>query len=151
MKRFLLMIAIICMSTFAYSKGRMQVVINYTNGIYRGVLYERIIIVEEDFLKDKPRYEGRFMDDFQEYFEGVAYIADEINASDDIVIIDILQVNSKGYVKADVTFGDNSVQLVGKGGVFGTFLNLFGDGMESLGRETALWLNTVCPPAVSNR
>ena len=144
------MIAIICMTTFAYSKGRMQVVINYTNGIYRGVLYERIIIDEEDFLKDKPRYEGRFMDDFQKYFEGVAYFADEINASDDIVIIDILQVNSKGYVKADVTFGDNSIQLVGKGGVFGTFLNLFGDGMKSLGREAALWLNSIMIPSTSN-
>lgn len=110
------MFAIICMSTFAYSKGRMQVVINYTNGIYRGVLYERIIVDEEDFLKDKPRYEGRFMDDFQKYFVGVAYFADEVNASDDIVTIDILQVTSKGYSWARSSvcrYGQGTIPIFG--------------------------------------
>lgn len=90
------------------------------------------------------------MDDFQKYFAGVAYFADEVNASDDVVTIDILQVTSKGYVTADVTFGDKSIQLVGKGGVFGTFLNLLGDGMKSLGRDAALWLNSIMTPSTSN-
>lgn len=147
MKKFLLLFAIVCMSVVASAKGKMQVVVDYKDGVYRGFLYERIIVDEEDFLKDKPRYEGRFMDAFLAYYTGVAYFPTEVNESEDKVTISILKVTKKGDVTAEVTYGDQTTTLTGKGGVFGSFLNLFGDGMNSLGKNVALWLNTVLLPA----
>lgn len=147
MKKMVLLLALLCLSTLAFPKGRMQVTIDYTNGVYRGFLYDGIIMVEEDFLKDKPRYEGRFLDEFLQYFSGIAYFPTEIDESDDIVSISILNVSKKGDVTAQVTYGDQTIKMQGKGGVFGSFLNLFGDGMNSLGKNVALWLNSIILPA----
>ena len=150
MKKIALLFCLICLCTLTFAEGRMQVMIDYSNGIYRGLLYDRIIVDEPDFIKDKPRYETRFMNEFQDNYNGAAYLTEEIDETDDIVTIRIIKVSPKGYVTADVFYGNKIIRMEGKGGVFGTFLNLFGDGMQSLGRDIALWLNTICSPTVSN-
>lgn len=150
MKKMVFLFCLICLCTLTFAEGRMQVMIDYSNGIYRGLLYDRIIVDEPDFIKDKPRYEARFMNEFQDNYNGAAYLTEEIDETDDIVTVRIIKVSPKGYVTADVLYDNKIVRMEGKGGVFGTFLNLFGDGMRSLGRDIALWLNTVSAPTDSN-
>lgn len=60
MKKVLLSIIALLCSIVAFSENRLQIVIDYKNGIYQGYTYDKIIVEEKDFLKDKHRYEGRF-------------------------------------------------------------------------------------------
>lgn len=142
---------LIAFAVSSHAVNRIQITFDYTKGIYKGLTYKQILSQEYDFNKDQPRYEGRFFDELFEAYSGIAYKPDSVDNSEPVVHVVILKVSSKGDILAEIACGDKSTILEGKGGVFGTFLNLFGDGMQSLGRNVALWLNTVCPPAVSNR
>lgn len=137
MKKKMLLAIALMLSSVGFGVNRIQVVINYGNGIYNGYTYDRILMEEEDFLKDKARYEGRFFEGLMESYPGVAYAPDSISQSEPIAYVEIVKVTKKGNVTAEVTCGDKKEVLQGKGGVFGTFMNLFGDGMESLGRSLA--------------
>lgn len=140
MKKIILpLIAILCCIS-ASSANRLQIVIDYKNGIYQGYTYDKIIVEEKDFLKDKHRYEGRFYEEFQNNYKGVAYIPDVVNEDEPVLKIEILQVTRKGDLQANVIYGDQTTTMRAKGGTFGTFLNLFGDGMEHLGKQVGKWM-----------
>ncbi len=140
MKNVLLSIIALLCSVAAFSGNRLQIVIDYSEGIYKGYTYNKIVVEEPDFLKDKHRYEGRFYEGFQENYKGVAYFPEEIREDEPVLKIAILQVTRKGNIVAEVTYGDKTTTMESKGGTFGTFLNLFGDGMEHLGAPVAQWL-----------
>lgn len=140
MKRILIFAVTLILSAVGFGVNRIQVVINYENGIYKGLTYKQIVVYEEDFLRDKDRYEGRFLEGLSDTYPGVAYAPGSINQSEPVAYVEILKVTKKGDVTAEVTYGDKKEILQGKGGVFGTFLNLFGDGMERLGRNLSYLL-----------
>ena len=118
----------------------MQIVFEYKDGIYQGYTYDKIIQVEKDFLKDKHRYEGRFHEEFTENYKGVVYIPDSVNEDEPMLRIEILQVTRKGDLQANVIYGDKTTTMQADGGTFGTFLNLFGDGMQHLGKQVGKWM-----------
>lgn len=140
MKKVLLSIIALLCSIVAFSENRLQIVIDYKNGIYQGYTYDKIIMEEKDFLKDKHRYEGRFYEEFQNNYKGVAYIPDVVNEDEPVLKIEILQVTRKGDLQANVIYGDQTTTVQAEGGTFGTFLNLFGDGMEHLGKQVGKWM-----------
>ncbi len=141
-KVYLFMMALLC-SFSAFSANRLQFVIDYKNGIYQGYTYDKIIVEEKDFLKDKHRYEGRFYEEFQNNYKGVAYIPEVVNEDEPVLKIEILQVTRKGDLQANVIYGNQTTTMQAEGGTFGTFLNLFGDGMEHLGKQVGKWMKKV--------
>ncbi len=59
-----------------------------------------------------------------------------------VIVVKVLSVASDGWTIADATFTTpygvaTFTNLVGKGGRFGSFVNLMGDGFESIGEELA--------------
>lgn len=143
MKKLLLMAALIAAACSLQARERIQLVFDYQDGIYQGYTYATIQQMEEDFLKDQLRYEGRFRDGLANEFTGLIYTPDEINPEEPILLVKILQVDRKGTVLAEVSFKEKTVDFKGKGGVFGSWLNLFGDGMKSLGENIGIWLRQV--------
>lgn len=140
MKKVLLSIIALLCSIVAFSENRLQIVIDYKNGIYQGYTYDKIIVEEKDFLKDRHRYEGRFYEEFQNNYKGVAYMPDVVNEDEPVLKIEILQVTRKGDLQANVIYGDQTTTMQAEGGTFGTFLNLFGNGMEHLGKQVGKWM-----------
>ena len=140
MKKVLLSIIALLCSIVAFSENRLQIVIDYKNGIYQGYTYDKIIVEEKDFLKDKHRYEGRFYEEFQNNYKGVSYMPEVVNEDEPVLKIEILQVTRKGDLQANVIYGDQTTTVQAEGGTFGTFLNLFGDGMEHLGKQVGKWM-----------
>lgn len=125
-------------------------VINYDNGVYIGKTIEGIAEYEPDWYKDQPRYEGRFFEGFEKKLNKrkidkicLLVSSDKYDATTKaalVVKINIHSVDTNGNTKAVVEFicadeTSKSIVMHGKGGVFGTWLNLFGDGMESLGEN----------------
>lgn len=147
MKKVVLLACCVMLTSICFSINRIQVVINYQGGVYRGATYGRIIAEERDFLKDKPHYEGRFFEGLTDVYACIAYAPDTINPNEPVAYLDILQVTNKGNILAEVTYDGKKEELNAKGGVFGSFLNLMGDGMASLGKALGAWLNTL--PAAS--
>jgi len=133
----------------AFAAERVQVVFDYTQGIYRGLTYEGIVVDEPDFQKDAPRYEARFFSSFLDNFGGAAYRQDgEIRSDEALLTVRVVKVQRKGDTTAELVYttADGQQQtttITGDGGVFGSFLNLFGDGMRSVGEAAAKWLNQV--------
>lgn len=128
----------------------IMVVINYENGVYIGRTIEGIAEYEPDWYKDQPRYEGRFIKGFDE--KRIKRKIDKIcllvtpdkydaNAKAALVVkVNIHSVDTNGNTTAIVEFvgadeTPKTIVMRGKGGTFGTWLNLFGDGMESLGED----------------
>lgn len=129
------------------------IVFNYENGIYRGVFENEVVSSEGDWYIDRPRYERRFLNEFNEIIGksrtpkmGIVCTPEYLTELGDvsavpIVKIEILTVDDKGNLTANVIIEntkDSEKFLSPKlfkcsGGVFGTWLNLFGDGMEALG------------------
>lgn len=140
MKKVLLSIIALLCSIVAFSENRLQIVIDYKNGIYQGYTYDKIIVEEKDFLKDRHRYEGRFYEEFQNNYKGVSYMPEVVNEDEPVLKIEILQVTRKGDLQANVIYGDQTTTMQAEGGTFGTFLNLFGDGMEHLGKQVGKWM-----------
>lgn len=140
MKKVLLSIIALLCSIVAFSENRLQIVIDYKNGIYQGYTYDKIIVEEKDFLKDRHRYEGRFYEEFQNNYKGVSYMPEVVNEDEPVLKIEILQVTRKGDLQANVIYGDQTITMQAEGGTFGTFLNLFGDGMEHLGKQVGKWM-----------
>jgi len=133
---FILFFAVVA---FNVQAQRLQVTVDYTQGIYNGYTYEKILMAESDFTKDQPRYEGKFAEALAKTYYDVIFIGE--NAEDADVRVTILQVGKKGDLKADVEYNGQTFRLTGKGGTFGTWLNLFGDGMKSLGENLGANLN----------
>lgn len=139
MKKILLFFALLLSVTL--SAQRIQIVLDYEDGIYRGLTYTSIIQDEEDFIKDQPRYEDNFFSALFKHYKGIAYKPESVRDDEPIALVKIQQVTPKGDTKAAIEYNGETTYLTGKGGVFGSFLNLFGDGMESLGKELAKYLN----------
>lgn len=139
-KIFTTIVLAIMFAGLSLAENRVQIVIDYTQGIYQGMTYEQIIVDEEDFIKDRPRYEGEFFEGIQKTYSGTAYRPDAINPSEPLISIKIIKVSYAGNVKAEVTYGEKTATLKGRGGAVGTFLNLFGDGMKRLGKSVGNWL-----------
>lgn len=124
-------------------------VINYEDGVYIGRTIEGIAEYEPDWYKDQPRYEGRFLEGFEKKLVKrkinkicLLVSPDEYDATANaalVVKINIHSVDTHGNTKAIVEFSadetSKTIVMRGEGGVFGTWLNLFGDGMESLGEN----------------
>jgi hypothetical protein len=124
------------------------VVMNYDNGVYMGRTAEEIAEYEPDWYKDQPCYENRFYKGFEErlHKRKIDKLCRLISAEDIqdienaayVIQVNIHSVDTNGNTAAivDFKFADTnalSVVIRGEGGVFGTWLNLFGDGMQSLG------------------
>lgn len=141
-KTLLLLFALMTAVMAQAGINKVRIEIDYQQGVYYGHTFEDIVVLEEDFLNDQMRYESRFMDGMEKSFAGAALISDEPREGFETVHITILNVNSKGRLTAEVRCG-NLIETFSnlKGGTFGTWINLFGDGMESLGRAVGLWLN----------
>lgn len=134
----------------------ITVVINYENGVYMGKTIEGIAEYEQDWYKDQPRYEGRFIKGFDEKLtkrkiDKICLLLspdkyDETIKPALLVKVNIHSVDTNGNTKAVVEFvGANetpkTIVMRGEGGVFGTWLNLFGDGMESLGENIVEYIH----------
>ena len=160
MKKFLLpflLMLFVSQTSFSQNYEHCIVfVINYQNGIYLGRTAEGIAEYEQDWYKDRPRYEGRFHKGVEEKL--IKRKIDKIcllispdkyideNNSPLVVKVDINSVDSNGNTAAIVEFKNShgvnqSVVIRGEGGVFGTWLNLFGDGMESLGEKIVEYIH----------
>ena len=83
---------------------------------------------------------------FNRSFQNV-YFSSITEGRDYLVTLILRQVSKQGDAVADVTIetpeGQNAVILTlkGAGGRYGSFINLMGDGMESLGYELAKRMN----------
>lgn len=147
MKKLLFLLAILA-GTTAMAQRQIQLTIDYTQGIYDGRTYRGIQEAEDDFLKDQPRYESRLMEGLSDHLTtDVVFWPDSVDADKPELHILIIAVDRKGNIKAQATLtqGTDSRSFSttsAKGGVFGSWLNLFGDGMHSLGKQLAAWLNT---------
>ena len=124
--------------------------IEYKNGVYKGKLEAELALDEEDWYIDRSRYESRFYNNLSERLKKIrinkpilvrtpeqfAEIEDLYNYG---IIVDIKSVDGKGNVYAHVTLINKKSNIKetklinAEGGTFGTWLNLFGDGMASLG------------------
>ena len=139
----------LCQVQFAQNYEHcITVVINYENGVYIGRTLEGIAEYEPDWYKDQPRYEGRFIEGFEKKLNKRKIDKILLLVSPDkydttinaalVVKVNIHSVDTNGNTKAVVEFigaeeTQKTIVMRGEGGVFGTWLNLFGDGMESLG------------------
>ncbi|MGM9809682.1 MAG: hypothetical protein ACI30J_02295 [Paludibacteraceae bacterium] len=161
MKKLTLVLALLIGSIYgakALNQERvMFVVFNYENGIYRGAAESDIIGLEADWYKDRPRYEGRFFEEFAEPISNITGKAAMIRTEQQlaelgeitapIVRIEIISVDKKGNTQAEISFTnpakpEQNAEIImrSKGGTFGTWLNLFGDGMEHLAPQVASWI-----------
>ena len=161
MKKFLLstLLVFFCLTQYAQNYEHcITVVINYEDGVYLGRTIEGIAKYEPDWYKDQPRYEGRFIKGFDKQLTNCKIDKtclilspdkyDETIKSALVVKVNIRSVESNGNTRAVVEFiGANNdeipkaISMRGEGGVFGTWLNLFGDGMESLGGNIVKYIH----------
>lgn len=125
--------------------NKVRLEIDYQQGVYAGHTYNDMCALESDFLKDQVQYESRFMRGIEKTFAGAALISnDETLEGFETVHITIISVNSKGKLTAEVRCGTLVQTFTNlKGGVFGTWLNLFGDGMHSLGKAVGKWVTSI--------
>ena len=90
------------------------IVFNYENGIYRGVFENEVVSSEGDWYIDRPRYERRFLNEFNEIIGksrtpkmGIVCTPEYLTELGDvsavpIVKIEILTVDDKGNLTANV-------------------------------------------------
>ena len=163
MKKVMMMLALaamtVCFSAKAQNFDQSQLVFlvfNYENGIYNGRTEQELAAYEVDWYKDRPRYEGRFLEGYGDKQTPTARILlirtekqlaeiEEITAP--VLRVNIIAVDKKGNLRASVSCTAPNhpgmraeKSFNSRGGTFGTWLNLFGDGMERLGEQVAVWL-----------
>ena len=142
---------LLCQVQFAKNYEHcIMAVVNYEDGVYIGRTIEGIAEYEPDWYKDQPRYEGRFLEGFEKQLvkrkiNKICLLVspneyDETANAALVVKVNIHSVDTNGNTKSVVEFisadeTSKTIVMRGKGGVFGTWLNLFGDGMESLGED----------------
>lgn len=103
---------------------------------------EEFAAYEDDWFKDRPKYMGRFYNGFHDCTGMELFMIGSKIEADYKAVMDVLQITNKGTVYADVVFtakDDDTklcvIRIVGKGGTFGTTLNLIGDGMNNCGKQ----------------
>lgn len=121
---------------------RINLQFDYSSANINGHTEEEFAKIEADWYKDRPRYEGRFRSDFANTIKPKNVMLGDFADSKFTMKIVVEQVQKNGTVNAtvEVLEGKNVVaktEMTGKGGVFGTFLNLFGDGLGDLGKNIA--------------
>lgn len=145
MKKIFILLTLCIATNVLFAAERLQIKVNYTKGLYKGLTYSAIQEAEPDFIKDKSRYEGRFLEEFEKKItEPIAVVfTNTPDKKADYMTINILTVSPKGNLVAEVSYKGQTKQFKCKGGTFGSFLNLFGDGMGSLGKDLAKWIHTL--------
>ena len=119
-----------------------------------GMTYDERIEIDPEIVTDWNDEVQRCVDGANRYFVQWAgsrattlkFTAREKGA-EYMIKFKVRSVTEKGYIVADVTIEapDGKIatisNLKAKGGIYGTFTNLMGDGLESLGCELAKLLN----------
>lgn len=146
MKKIALFAMLLLAALTASAQQRIKVEFDYSQGSYKGMTEEMIAQVEEDWLKDRPRLENRFVEGFLDRLSPSVAVVGSKDV-DVVYTIIIRSVDKKGNMVCEIPYtaedGSEKVLTIRScGGVFGSFLNLFGDGMEDLGELFARWLNS---------
>ena len=120
------------------------------NATYNGLSYADWLNVAPELATSVPALVERCVEGannrFNRSFQNV-FFSPITEGRDYLVTLILRQVSKQGDAVADVTIetpeGQNAVILTlkGAGGRYGSFINLMGDGMESLGYELAKRMN----------
>lgn len=128
--------------SFLKGEQYLNVEIDYSEALIGGYEESNILEYEEDWENDKPTLYRKFIDEFSDILK--THIAGKISKANYTVIVKTLEIRNNGNMKAYFVISDTNERTVyrsetysAKGGRFGSFLNLVGDGMESLGKRTA--------------
>lgn len=135
---------------FLHDQTRLQFEFDFSQASIIGMSEEAYSAYEEDWLKDRPRYTGRFYNALENQLEGKYFLVGNQPAAAYEARMQVEQINRDGTIYATIVFTpkDNdhvlcTISLIGKGGTFGTHLNLIGDGMQSCGKQLGKLLRKV--------
>lgn len=128
--------------TFLKDQTRLQFDIDFTQANIIGMSEKEYSAYETDWLKDRPRYTGRFYNALENQLEGKYFLIGRQPDATYKAVMQVEQINRDGTVYATIVFTPKdsdqvlcTVTLIGKGGTFGTHLNLIGDGMQNCGKQ----------------
>lgn len=116
-----------------------------TEAKFGGLSYEDRCEVDPELKTDLHDIVARCVnsanDEMNKYIYEI-YFSPKVEGKDNYIVFKVKTVGQGGWVIADAKLVTPSgvatiTDLYGKGGVFGTFMNLFGDGCESLGKDIA--------------
>ena len=112
---------------------------------FAGLSYEDRCEVDPELKTDFQEVVARFIksanDEMGKYIYEI-YFSPKVEGKDNYIVFNVKTVGQGGWIIADAKLVTPSgvatfTDLYGKGGVFGTFMNLMGDGCESLGKDIA--------------
>ena len=114
-----------------------------TEATFGGLSYEDRCEVDPELKTDFQDAVARCANaanKLMQYYYYNIYFSPKTEGKDYYIVFKVLSVDTYGWTNADaklVTPGGVATftNLTGKGGTFGTFVNLMGDGFESLGKD----------------
>lgn len=160
MKRisYILLLSVMAISMFASVKAvgdfsmlrhetRVNFEIDFSNAHIHNMTEEEFADYEEDWYVDKPDIEERIIEYTNEKLGGLIIVGRYTNANYTILLTDIkITTNGTFTCKAKLldSYGREIAvikDLVGKGGRFGSKLNLIKDGAKSIGQKLGATLS----------
>ena len=117
----------------------VKVVVDYSNALIMDMTEEEFAEYEEDWYKDQPAIMGKFLEETNDELDGILRLS-RTKASNYTLRWAVEWINESGTFMSDfyLETADGEVIAVikrvkGKGGTFGTKLNLIKDGAEETG------------------
>lgn len=128
---------------FLKNEKFININISYSEAIIAGFEEADILSFEQDWEKDQPRLYAKFHEYFCRAMKD-KLIGGKISKANYTLEVRPLDIKRNGDMKAYFVIIDKqgvekfrSKSYNAEGGRFGSFLNLVGDGMQSLGKKTA--------------
>ena len=126
---------------------RATVVVDYSEGVIQGMSEAEYAAYERHWEKSKPGINGQFIAAFND--RQVRLLITPQAGPACTMELKVLNVTRKGEIRAEAVFKDSAtgevLVVIGgirvKGGVFGTGLNLMGDGMTNLGKTLGKYID----------
>lgn len=138
--------------SFRSLKGEttVQVAIDYSEAMIKGMTLEDYAVYEERWEQGKKEILVKFVDELNDRMQG-RMVATISNKPRYLLVAHVVYVDGDGNTQGYITLQDANGKTVakavgfrGKGGKFGTHINLMGDGIESFAKSVWKFLSKEC-------
>ena len=127
---------------------RVGLEVDFSSAVILGMSEQEYAAYEEDWQTDKPAIVSKFSEGCNDKLDGLFYVGSyKAEVREALIRVTVLTVSQKGDMDCDVRIldseGNATATIRGiraKGGVFGTTLNLIGDGATHTGEALGKFL-----------
>lgn len=125
--------------SFLRNVHAMQLVLDFSNASMLGLSEDKFAVYEKDWQKEKKEIYGELLSEISKRNKHIAFTRQE---KPYVLKVEIKEVSLSGNTICNLIFYSDSKEMAvvegiyGKGGKYGTKINLIGDGVKSIGKKT---------------